>query len=54
MQYLKAMKSKKQKCPKCNSTRTEQGSDFLVCKKCGFLHQKTEKEKNDNNRHSNV
>lgn len=34
------------KCPSCGSTRTEKGSDFLVCKKCGYVNMNERRRKN--------
>ena len=35
----------KKKCAKCNSQRIAENKNYVSCKKCGFLHKKTEREK---------
>lgn len=35
----------KKHCPSCNSTRISDSKDYLVCERCGFIHQKTDREK---------
>lgn len=34
------------KCPACGSTRVKQGSDFLVCEKCGYVCMSEKRRKN--------
>mgnify|MGYP001590951001 CR=1 FL=1 len=39
---------KKQKCPVCQSSRTTRGSDFLICKKCGYINKDEINTKEEN------
>lgn len=47
---MESKKLRKRACVICGSRKTIQGSDFLVCKKCGFLNinNKQLKEKIEN------
>ena len=36
---------KKRKCPVCGSKQTSEDKDYFSCNKCNWLHEKTEREK---------
>lgn len=36
---------KKRACPCCSSSRISENKDFVSCNKCNWLHEKTEREK---------
>ena len=40
---------KKRKCPHCGKRNTSENKDYFSCLNlnCGFIHKKTEKEKNE-------
>jgi len=38
-------KMKKRKCPSCQSSKTAESKDYFSCLKCGWVHKKTEREK---------
>ena len=42
----------KKKCPSCDSRKTVESRDYFSCQKCGYVHKKTDKEKDIDERHS--
>ena len=38
---------KKRKCPICDFHKINESKDYLSCPKCGWIHKKTQREKNE-------